>query len=289
MAGIPTVLTIASMRSLSHLWRNNGETIAFVPTMGALHDGHLELIRSAKVNGNKRVVVSIFVNPLQFGPNEDFARYPRTLQADLEKLTNAGVDAVFAPNAMEIYPAGFQTSVYNKEMSKGLCGAVRPGHFEGVLTVVLKLFNIVAPDQAYFGKKDYQQWRLIERMTKDLCLPLEIIGCDTLREPDGLAMSSRNRYLAESERANATLIYQGMTAAAQAWQKGEHNRDKLIAVFSQKIAECKEMRIQYASLVRQSDLAEVGDEVGVEEPVVMIVAVLYCDVRLIDNLEFVRA
>lgn len=289
MAGFPTVLSVAQMRSLSRLWRGNGEQIAFVPTMGALHEGHLQLITDAKANGNKRVVVSIFVNPLQFGPNEDFARYPRTLQSDIEKLTNAGIDAVFAPNAMEIYPAGFQTAVYNKEMSKGLCGPFRPGHFEGVLTVVLKLFQIVGPDQAYFGKKDYQQWRLIERMTKDLCLPLEIIGCETLREPDGLAMSSRNRYLSESERTNATLIFQGLTAAAHAWQKGELHRDKLLAIFSEKIGECNDMRIQYASLVRQSDLSEVSEEINPDDSIVMIVAVIYGDVRLIDNLEFVRA
>lgn len=287
MSGFPTVLSIAEMRALSKSWRARGERVAFVPTMGALHAGHLDLVRQAKSNA-QRVVVSIFVNPLQFGPNEDFARYPRTLQADVDKLAEIGVDAVFAPNAMEIYPAGFQTAVYNKEMSRGLCGAVRPGHFEGVLTVVLKLFNIVGPDQAYFGKKDYQQWRLIERMAKDLCLPVEIIGCNTLREDDGLAMSSRNRYLSATQREQATLLYQGMSAAQAAWKKGEHHRDVLLELFTDKIRSCPEMQIQYASLVRQMDLSDAAAEIAADEDIVMIVAVLYGDVRLIDNLEFAR-
>lgn len=288
MSGFPTVLSIAEMRTLSQSWRSRTEKIAFVPTMGALHDGHLDLVKQAKAKC-QRVVVSIFVNPLQFGPSEDFARYPRTLQADVEKLQTIGVDAVFAPNAMEMYPAGFQTTVYNKEMSRGLCGNFRPGHFEGVLTIVLKLFQIVAPDQAFFGKKDYQQWRLIERMAKDFCLPLEVIGCETRRESDGLAMSSRNRYLSETQRQNATLIYQGMNAACEAWKKGEYHRDALLQLFSQKMSECPEMQIQYASIVRQSDLSEVGAEIATDDVLVMIVAVIYGDVRLIDNLEFTRA
>ena len=287
MSGFPTILSIAEMRALSLMWRGRGERIAFVPTMGALHEGHLDLVRRAKSNA-QRVVVSIFVNPLQFGPNEDFARYPRTLQADVDKLSDVGVDVVFAPNAMEIYPAGFQTAVYNKEMSRGLCGAVRPGHFEGVLTVVLKLFQIVGPDQAFFGKKDYQQWRLIERMTKDLCLPLEIVGAETLREVDGLAMSSRNRYLSAPQREQATLLYRGMSAAATAWKNGERHRDVLLGLFAEKIRECPEMSIQYASLVRQTDLSEMPADITTDEDVVMIVAVLYGDVRLIDNLEFAR-
>lgn len=288
MSGFPTVLSIAEMRTLSQVWRSHGESVAFVPTMGALHEGHLDLVRKAKMNA-KRIVVSIFVNPLQFGPNEDFSRYPRTLQADIDKLNAVGIDAVFAPNAMEIYPAGFQTAVYNKEMARWLCGAVRPGHFEGVLTVVLKLFHIVGPDQAYFGKKDYQQWRLIDRMTKDLCVPVDVIGCETLREADGLAMSSRNVYLSAEQRARATLIYQGMSAAAAAWSKGQRDREALLELFADKIRECPEMQIQYASLVRQGDLSELGAEIASEDAIVMIVAVIYGDVRLIDNLEFARA
>ena len=197
-----------------HQWKSAGETVFFVPTMGALHDGHLSLVRQAKSEG-ARVVVSIFVNPLQFGPTEDFARYPRTLKDDVEKLKTVDADVVFAPSAAEIYPAGFQTTLHNKQMANGLCGKVRPGHFDGMLTVVLKLLNIVSPDVALFGKKDYQQWRLIERMARDLDVPVEIRGCDTIREKDGLAMSSRNERLSESARKEAKFIHKILLQAKE--------------------------------------------------------------------------
>ena len=157
---IDTVLDISELRRVVEDWKSHGHLVSFVPTMGALHDGHLSLVRAAKADGAK-VIVSIFVNPLQFGPSEDFARYPRTLKEDIEKLKTADADIVFAPSATEIYPEGFQTTIRNEKMSAGLCGKFRPGHFEGVLTVVAKLLNIVRPDVALFGKKDYQQWRLI--------------------------------------------------------------------------------------------------------------------------------
>jgi pantoate--beta-alanine ligase len=281
---VETILTIREMRSTVAGWRQADHRVGLVPTMGALHEGHLTLVRTAKAEGY-RVIVSIFVNPLQFGPSEDFARYPRTLKDDIEKLRAVDCDAVFAPAATEIYPAGFQTTIHNKMMAMGLCGKFRPGHFDGVLTVVGKLLNIVAPDVAFFGKKDYQQWRLIERMAKDLEWPYLIRGCDTVRESDGLAMSSRNRYLAADEREQAALIFRGMNATRELWQNGERQLDKLLGIFKDYIGRCPQMKIQYAELVNQKTL-EPYDPQSTDHSLVLIVAVIYGDVRLIDNLEF---
>jgi pantoate--beta-alanine ligase len=272
------------MRALVGQWRAAGHQVAFVPTMGALHEGHISLVNLAQKE-NTKVVVSIFVNPLQFGPNEDFSRYPRTLKEDIEKLQGAGAHAVFAPAAAEIYPDGFQTVISNEKMAAGLCGRFRPGHFSGVLTVVAKLFNIVQADSALFGKKDYQQWRLIERMALDLQMPIKVIGCDTVRESDGLAMSSRNRYMSSQERSQASLIYEGLTAAKQAWQSGERSSEKIIQRFSESVAKCEKMRIQYAEIVDKFSLLSTGSRLA-DQNLVMIVAVLFGDVRLIDNLEF---
>jgi pantoate--beta-alanine ligase len=281
---VDTFLTVSDMRALVSFWRDKGEKVAFVPTMGALHEGHLSLVRQAREDGS-RVVVSIFVNPTQFGPSEDFARYPRTLKEDIEKLRTVACDAVFAPSAAEIYPAGFQTSIVNREMSRGLCGKFRPGHFEGVLTIVAKLLNIVTPDVALFGKKDYQQWRLIERMVRDLEMRCEIRGCEIIRESDGLAMSSRNRYMAADEREQASLIYQGLSHAKALWAKGERSRKVLVDGFAQYIARCPKMSIQYAEIVDRESLVSC-DEVLPDKSPVMIIAVIFGDVRLIDNLEF---
>ena len=281
---VDTFLTVSDMRALVAFWRDEGEKVAFVPTMGALHEGHLSLVRQAREDGS-RVVVSIFVNPTQFGPSEDFARYPRTLKEDIEKLRTVACDAVFAPSAAEIYPAGFQTSIVNREMSRGLCGKFRPGHFEGVLTIVAKLLNIVTPDVALFGKKDYQQWRLIERMVRDLEMRCEIRGCEIVRETDGLAMSSRNRYMAADEREQASLIYQGLSHAKSLWAKGERSRKVLVDGFAQYIARCPKMSIQYAEIVDRESLVSC-DEVLPDKSPVMIIAVIFGDVRLIDNLEF---
>lgn len=282
---ISTILSVNDMRQLSRRWhREEKLRVGFVPTMGALHDGHMSLVREAKTHC-ERVVVSIFVNPLQFGPQEDYARYPRVLSQDLDKLSHLGVDAVFVPNAIEMYPPKFQTTVVNRTMSSHLCGTFRPGHFEGVLTVVAKLIHIVDPDVAVFGKKDYQQWRLIETMVRDLAMPVTVIGFETLREDDGLAMSSRNRYLSAEQRAQASLVFQGMVSAKDAWGKGERNRDKIRAQFVDRIALCPDMSIQYAELVDSVDLAPVANPVEVDNPV-LIVAVIYGDVRLIDNIEF---
>ncbi|MEI6833562.1 MAG: pantoate--beta-alanine ligase [bacterium] len=279
-----TVLSVADMRALVGQWRSTGHQVAFVPTMGALHQGHISLVNIAKKE-NMKVVVSIFVNPLQFGPNEDFSRYPRTLKDDIEKLQGAGAEAVFAPAAAEIYPDGFQTVVSNEKMAAGLCGRFRPGHFSGVLTVVAKLFNIVQADATFFGKKDYQQWRLIERMALDLQMPSKVIGCETVRESDGLAMSSRNRYMSTEERSQASLIYEGLTAAKQAWQSGERSSEKVMQKFSGVIAKCEKMRIQYAEIVDKFSLEPAGAKLA-DTNLVMIIAVLFGDVRLIDNLEF---
>lgn len=279
-----TILNIAELRVTVSQWKASGETVAFVPTMGALHDGHLSLVRQAKAEG-ARVIVSIFVNPLQFGPSEDFARYPRTLKDDIEKLKTVDADVVFAPSAVEIYPAGFQTGIHNKVMSAGLCGTVRPNHFDGVLTVVAKLLNIVTPDFALFGKKDYQQWRLIERMVLDMEMPVKIRGSDTVREADGLAMSSRNRYMTAEERQEAVLIFKGLTAAKSAWESGERSLSLLRGKFSECIQQCPRMTIQYAELVDRFSL-EPAASVVAEKDLVLIVAVLFGDVRLIDNLEF---
>jgi len=281
---IDTVLNISELRLVVEDWKSHGHRVSFVPTMGALHEGHLSLVRAAKAHGAK-VIVSIFVNPLQFGPSEDFARYPRTLKEDIEKLKTADADIVFAPSATEIYPEGFQTTIRNEKMSAGLCGKFRPGHFEGVLTVVAKLLNIVRPDVALFGKKDYQQWRLIERMATDLQMPLEIRGIDTVRESDGLAMSSRNRYMNDDERSQAALIFRGLSAAREFWQKGERSTEKVRAKFLESIAKCERMKMQYAEIADSQTLAQFGEKLP-EKNLVMIVAVLFGDVRLIDNLEF---
>jgi pantoate--beta-alanine ligase len=281
---VDPVLNISDMRSLVASWKSAGHKVAFVPTMGALHEGHLSLVRAAKTDGAK-VVVSIFVNPLQFGPTEDFSRYPRTLKDDIEKLRTVDADAVFAPAAAEIYPDGFQTVLLNEKMASGLCGRFRPGHFSGVLTVVAKLFNIVLPDVAYFGKKDYQQWRLIERMVLDLQMPLNVVGFDTIRESDGLAMSSRNRYMSPEERERASLIYQGLSVAKDTWQSGERSSAHVMSRFTDMIAKCDGMRIQYAEIVDRHTLEPCGSQLA-DKSLVMIVAVMYGDVRLIDNLEF---
>ena len=287
---IVTLITLDDLNNLRTSWRNKGETVAFVPTMGALHDGHMSLVRLAKQSAQK-VIVSIFVNPTQFGPNEDFERYPRTVVADLDLLEKESVDAVFLPNVSTLYPLGFQTTVRNKELENELCGAFRPGHFEGVLSVVLKLFNMVQPDLAIFGKKDYQQWRLIETMARDLNLAVEVVGAETIRESDGLAMSSRNRYLEPNVRAGAAAIYSGLKAAALRYESGERDSAKLTAICRAAIEAIPDTNIEYIELRRQIDLLpykpELVKSTEVAPKIVMIVAVRFGKVRLIDNLEFV--
>jgi len=217
-----TVTTIAAVRERVSRWHSEGQRVAFVPTMGNLHPGHISLIELARKRGD-RFIASIFVNPMQFGPNEDYAHYPRTPRKDEEMLAAAGCDLMFMPDVAEIYPRGFEhdTRVAVPELSGILDGEFRPGHFDGVSTIVAKLFNIVTPDIAVFGEKDFQQLAIIRRMVKDLCIPIEIIGAPTVREPDGLAMSSRNQYLTEDERKVAPQLYQALTRAVKRIERGE--------------------------------------------------------------------
>lgn len=277
-----TLISLAELESVRGAWEADGARVAFVPTMGALHQGHLSLVQKARTLAD-HVIVSIFVNPLQFGPKEDFSRYPRTLKSDLDLLTPLGVEAVFLPNATTMYPEGFQTNVTNREMSQGLCGASRPGHFDGVLTVVLKLLNLVRPHVAVFGKKDYQQWRLIERMALDLNLRTEILGVDTLREADGLAMSSRNRYLSDTERPVAARLHQGLSAARDAFKAGKRDPKELVDAFLKVTGAVQGIDLEYAELRRQRDLTPFTEKVA--DPAVLLVAARVGTTRLIDNLE----
>lgn len=212
-----TVSTIEELRETVAGWRHRSERVGFVPTMGNLHEGHLALVEDARENAD-RVVVSIFVNPMQFGPGEDLESYPRTLRDDREKLMAAGVDLLFAPDVQTVYPRGeVNTTAVSvpESLTDTLCGASRPGHFRGVATVVAKLFGMVQPDVAVFGAKDFQQLRVIERLTEDLNLPVAILGSPTVREPDGLATSSRNQYLTEAERAVAPALYRELNRIAE--------------------------------------------------------------------------
>lgn len=279
---LDTAISVEEMRRMRDLWSTQGARVAFVPTMGALHSGHLSLVEQARKLADK-VVVSIFVNPTQFGPNEDFARYPRTLQQDLA-LLEGKVDAVFLPTTAGIYPDGYQTFVINKRMAKGLCGASRVNHFEGVLTVVLKLFNIVQPGFALFGKKDYQQWRLIEMMAKDLNLATQIIGCTTVREDDGLAMSSRNRYLSGAERKLALSLSRGLFAARDLAKGGEKKPQILIESVRQIVLAEPGIQLEYVELLRQNTLELFEQEIDAQA--VLLVAARVGSTRLIDNIEF---
>ncbi|HYX32034.1 MAG TPA: pantoate--beta-alanine ligase [Oligoflexus sp.] len=279
---IRTIIALADMRQLSREWRAAGKKTAFVPTMGALHDGHLALVREAQ-NKADRVVVSIFVNPIQFGPKEDFASYPRMLQLDSEKLTSLGADVLFAPNAAEMYPAGYETYVYNDKRSDILCGRFRPGHFQGVLTIVSKLFNTVEPDFALFGKKDYQQFTLLRKMAQDLCFPIEVIGHPTLRDPDGLAMSSRNLRLTPEERALAPELYRAMQMVKEALQGGQKKPQVLLDTLKKQLSHVPAFRLEYAEIRAAADLADFGETI--DQPAVLLVAAHLGSVRLIDNLE----
>ena len=277
-----TLITIADLQARRQLWAQDGNRVAFVPTMGALHEGHLTLVREARKAAD-RVIVSIFVNPTQFAPHEDLSKYPRTLSADLELLATEKVDAVFLPSDATMYPSGFQTFVHGKGMALTLEGVSRKHHFEGVLTVVLKLFNLVRPDIAFFGKKDYQQWRLIDQMVADLNLPIRIVGCETKRESDGLAMSSRNRYLNPQERSLASALYQGLTTAKSLFVQGDRNPESLLDACRTKLEEVPNLVVDYVEIRKQKDLTPYVTTI--DEPPVMLVAVKLGSTRLIDNME----
>ncbi|MDW8107312.1 MAG: pantoate--beta-alanine ligase [Armatimonadota bacterium] len=271
--------TVDSVRQWVRQQRAQGHTIHFVPTMGYFHEGHLSLMRRAKADSGA-VIVSIFVNPLQFGPHEDYARYPRDFERDRQMAKSVGVDAIFYPEVAEMYPEGFQTEVRVKELSKPLCGKSRPGHFEGVATVVLKLFNIVTPDRAYFGMKDYQQLRIIQQLVRDMNLPIEIVPCPIVREPDGLAMSSRNVYLSPEERAAATVLYRSLQWAQAQVAAGERNAHTLREGVYQRIAAEPLARIDYVEVVDAETLQPVE---RIERPTLIAVAVFFGTARLIDN------
>lgn len=259
--------------------------VFLVPTMGALHDGHLELMRAARrgAGAEGSVVASIFVNPLQFGPNEDFAKYPREFESDASKCEGAGVDVIFAPGSGEMYPPDRSVTVLETRLSKVLCGASRPGHFDGVCTVVLKLFNLVQPHTAVFGKKDYQQLAIIKRMVRDLNVNIAITGSETVREADGLAMSSRNRYLSAEERRQAPAIRQALLLMRDRWRQGGRDAKELRELFEEHLATHAPLRrIDYIECVDRDTLESVTTA-GANS--LLACAVCFGTTRLIDNLE----
>ncbi len=253
--------------------------LGLVPTMGYLHEGHISLVRRAKAECDY-VAVSIFVNPTQFGPNEDLAKYPRDLDRDLHLLEDAGVDLVWTPTPEVMYPSGFQTWVEVEEMTRPLEGAQRPGHFRGVTTVVTKLFNAVQPMKAYFGQKDAQQAAVIRRMTEDLNFPIEIVVCPIVREPDGLAMSSRNIYLDAHQRKAATVLYRSLSAAKEEYEKGERDAEKLRRKMKEVIASEPLAQMQYVSCADYDTLQELEKVTG---KTLLSMAVFFGKTRLIDN------
>ncbi len=271
------VRTIAEVRAIR---RALPGTWGFVPTMGYLHEGHLSLVRRARAE-NDHVAVSIFVNPTQFGPHEDYSRYPRDLERDLRLLEPLGVDLVFAPSVEEMYPPGFQTWVIVEGVSRPLEGAARPGHFRGVATVVTKLFNIVQPDRAYFGQKDAQQAVVIRRMVQDLNIPVEIVVCPTVREPDGLAMSSRNTYLNPEERRAATVLFRALQAAKARYEQGERDAERLREAMREVIQAEPLARLDYVSVADPETLQELD---RVEDRALLSLAVYIGKTRLIDNI-----
>jgi len=275
-AGVLTLHTPAEMTAWTLAARARGERVAFVPTMGALHEGHVTLLREARKHG-QRVVLSIFVNPTQFGPNEDLARYPRDLGGDLAKAAGAGTDAAYVPDVRDVYPPGYQTTVEVPELARGLCGPFRPGHFAGVATVVCKLFNVVRPDVALFGEKDYQQLAIVRRMVVDLDMGVEIVGVPTVREADGLAMSSRNAYLSPGERARALSISRALFAARDGALGGARDGGALVAGAR---AALDVDRVDYVELVDAESLRPTTD---LARPTVLAVAAFIGRTRLIDN------
>ena len=283
--------TIAGLRCYleTNRSRNKGST-GLVPTMGALHEGHLSLIHRAR-NENDRVIVTIFVNPLQFAPNEDFRQYPRTLEADRALCEAAGVDAIFAPSSAELYPMGKEASALGDlqevaqvvppaAMMAGLCGRSRPTHFQGVATIVTKLLNIVQPDRAYFGLKDAQQFAILRRVTADLNLPVEMIGCPIVRESSGLALSSRNQYLTVEQRSQAAILYRSLQAAAQAVRNGTVLQSKIIGIVKTELEQFPDMKPEYIELVNPETLAPLE---RVEELGLLAIAARLGKTRLIDN------
>lgn len=271
--------TIKEVRETVKEWKRKGLTVGLVPTMGFLHEGHESLIRQS-VKDNDRTIVSVFVNPMQFGKNEDLETYPRDFQRDSRVCREAGADLIFHPTPEEMYPPKFFTYTDMDTLTDGLCGSGRPGHFRGVCTVVGKLFHIAAPDRAYFGQKDAQQLAVIKKMVRDLNFDLEVIGCPTVREADGLAKSSRNSYLSEEERAQAVVLYQSLTYAKDLIEKGEKDvkiiRENMIRLIKTKPLS----EIEYIEFVDGETLQPVEQA---EKPMLAALAVRFGKTRLIDN------
>jgi pantoate--beta-alanine ligase len=274
------ISAIAEVRQAVGRARARSLTVGLVPTMGALHAGHVSLIRAARA-GSGFVVVSIFVNPTQFGPGEDFSRYPRTLEADLDVCRRERVDLVFAPAADTLYPADFHTYVEVHDLQDVLCGPSRPGHFRGVATVVCKLFNIVQPDLAYFGQKDFQQARILQQLVRDLNLPLEVRICPTIREADGLALSSRNRYLNAEQRRYATVLYRSLLEVQAAVEKGERDPVVLQRRLAERIKVTPGAVLDYAEVRSAETLLA---QPRLQGDVLVAVAVKFGGTRLIDNI-----
>ncbi len=270
---------ITDMQHWSEARRLEGKRIAFVPTMGFLHEGHLSLVREGKKRGDV-VIVSIFVNPMQFNQQADFATYPRSLEQDQHMLEEVSTDVLFYPKAQEIYPQGFQTAVEVDKVSQPLCGAFRPGHFRGVATVVTKLFNITKPHVALFGEKDFQQCVVIKRMVRDLNFDLEVLAMPTIREPDGLAMSSRNARLSPTERQTSLCLSRALNRAQEMVAHGERRASSILQVVQETIAREGGIRIEYASLCHPETLEEVTVVSG---PTLLALAAWVGDIRLIDN------
>ena len=275
------VSTIAEVRDV----RRAFPTLGLVPTMGFLHEGHLSLVRRAKAECGA-VAASLFVNPTQFGPNEDFARYPRARERDLALLENADCDLVFIPEVSEIYPADFDTKITVGGVSQGLEGAVRPGHFEGVATVVAKLFNIFQPTRAYFGQKDAQQAAVIRQLVRDLDMPVTVMICDIVREADGLAMSSRNAYLSPEDRARATILIRSLRAAEAAYDAGERRAEALRGIMGDALAADPSAQADYVSVADPDTLQEL--EIIGRSGALMSLAVRIGTTRLLDNLILLR-
>ena len=277
---VELVKTPAAMRALSDGWRAAGKRIAFVPTMGYLHDGHVSLLDEGRRRGDV-LVLSIFVNPTQFGPKEDLSRYPRDLDGDLAKAERAGVDVTYVPDAAAMYPSGYQTFVEVEELQKPLCGASRPGHFRGVATVVLKLFHAVQPHVALFGRKDYQQLQVLTRMARDLDLGVDVVGLPIVREPDGLALSSRNAYLSPDERLRALALSRALLSARESFEQGERDAGRLVDCARQTLHLTPGVRLDYLELRDAESLAELHGRVS--RPAVMAIAAFVGTTRLIDN------
>jgi pantoate--beta-alanine ligase len=272
--------SIDEMRSASRAARQAGRRLGLVPTMGALHEGHLSLVRAARSSADV-VAASIFVNPTQFGPHEDLAKYPRSFERDRDLLQNEGVELLFAPSVEEMYPAGAVTWVTVEELSGKLDGRSRPGHFRGVTTVVSKLFHIVEPDSAFFGQKDAAQVAIIRRMVRDLNLPVHITVCPIVREPDGLAMSSRNAYLDPEQRKDALVLQGSLAVVQQLIEQGENSAVNLIAAGRQKFADKTSVRLDYFEIVNPDTLDPIQ---AIEDLALIAVAAYVGSTRLIDNL-----